>query len=56
MYYFKDTSSKEQYISATIWDPGKKEMKQFTNNENQNNENQNFNNNNNFKCFVLCKL
>ena len=27
VYYFKDTSSKERYISATIWDPGKKEKK-----------------------------
>ncbi len=27
VYYFKDASSKERYISATIWDPGKKEKK-----------------------------
>ena len=27
VYYYKDTSSKERYISATIWDPGKSEKK-----------------------------
>ena len=28
VYYYKDSGSKERYISATIWDPGKKEIKQ----------------------------
>ena len=27
VYYYKDASSKERYISATIWDPGKSEKK-----------------------------
>lgn len=27
VYYYKDTSSKERYISATIWNPGKSEKK-----------------------------